>query len=56
MDIPISSPTQLYQEKNPVAIVCLAWNFYDEIHNNVLKNTDISHKFIKYFPCVEVVD
>lgn len=56
MDIPIVAPTQLYNEKNPVAILCLAWNFYDEIRKNVLNNTAVNHHFIKYFPQVEVVN
>ena len=55
MDVPIVAPTQLYNEENPVAIICLAWNFYDEIRNNVLNNTSVAHRFVKYFPAVEVV-
>ena len=55
MDVPIVTPTQLYNEENPVAIICLAWNFYDEIRNNVLNNTSVAHRFVKYFPAVEVV-
>lgn len=53
-DIPIVAPSQLYSENKPVAIVCLAWNFYDEIYQNVVRNTTVPHSFIKYFPVVEV--
>lgn len=56
MNIPIVAPTQLYNEPSSVAIVCLAWNFFDEIHQNVKSNTNLKHKFIKYFPEVEVCD
>ena len=53
-DIPIVAPSQLYCEDKPVAILCLAWNFYDEIYKNVLNNTTVQHNFLKYFPVVEV--
>jgi 2-polyprenyl-3-methyl-5-hydroxy-6-metoxy-1,4-benzoquinol methylase len=53
-DIPILSPSILYEETEPVAIVCLAWNFFDEIHKNVLNNSTIKHDFIQYFPEVKV--
>lgn len=56
MNIPIVAPTQLYNEPSAVAIVCLAWNFFDEIHQNVKSNTILKHKFIKYFPEVRVCD
>jgi len=32
----------------------LAWNFFDEIHKNVLNNSTIKHDFIQYFPEVKV--
>jgi SAM-dependent methyltransferase len=54
MDVKICSPQVLYNEKDPVVILCLAWNFLDEIKQNVLKNTTVQHKFITYFPCVNV--
>jgi hypothetical protein len=50
MNIPICSPNALYQEKEPVVIVPLAWNFFEEIYRNIKKNTSVRHYFIKYFP------
>jgi len=54
-NIPIVPPQTLYSELESVIILCLAWNFFDEIYNNVKSNTDIPHQFIKYFPNVQVL-
>jgi SAM-dependent methyltransferase len=54
-NIPIVPPQTLYSELESVVILCLAWNFLDEIYNNVKSNTDIPHQFIKYFPNVQVL-
>ena len=54
MDVPIKSPEFLYKETEPVAILCLAWNFFEEISNNVRKNSTQKNKFITYFPCLKI--
>lgn len=53
--IPIVSPEKLKEETEPFYIVPLAWNFFDEIKNNVSKLTSANVKYIRYFPNVEVV-
>jgi len=54
-NIPIVSPATLYNEQRPVVILCLAWNFFDEIYKNVKNNTSVGHEFIKYFPEVKFI-
>jgi len=44
----------LYNETEPVAILCLAWNFFEEISKNVRKNSTQKNKFITYFPCLKI--
>lgn len=51
--IPIVSPSKLLEENNPVVIVPLAWNFYDEIKEKVL-NLKKNVLFVRYFPKFEV--
>jgi SAM-dependent methyltransferase len=56
MDIPIKSPDVLFAEVEPVVILCLAWNFFDEISDRVKQNSKHKNKFITYFPCVQTKD
>lgn len=56
MDVPIVGIDVLAKEEKPVLIVMLAWNFADEIMERVKKVTSVKHKFVKYFPEVEVVE
>jgi len=51
--IPIKHTDTLIQETGNVVIVPLAWNFYEEIKQNVQKRKD-SVKFIKYFPTIVI--
>lgn len=53
-EVPIKTPEILYQEKEPVAVVMLAWNFYDEIVSRVKQQSFQKHAFIRYFPKVEI--
>lgn len=57
---PIHSPVTLKQENGPICIVPLAWNFFDEIkskvHHLIGSNKNISLKYLKYFPEVELKD
>lgn len=62
MSIPIYPPAYLtlnYYEKDTVCFVPLAWNFYDEIKQNILK-LRLKHMFkdifVRYFPIFEVED
>jgi len=54
-NIPIVSPATLYNEQRPVVILCLAWNFFDEIYKNVKNNTSVGHELVKYFPEVKFI-
>ena len=51
--IPIVSPSKLLEENDPVVVVPLAWNFYDEIKEKVLKLKK-NVLFVRYFPKFEV--
>ena len=53
INIPIYPPKQLAEESGPVALVPLAWNFFDEIRQKV-KNMRPTQKdiFVTYFPSV----
>lgn len=57
---PIHSPSALKQESGPLCIVPLAWNFFDEIrsrvHSLIGTKQDVSLKYLKYFPEVEIID
>lgn len=53
-NIPILNPTTLYKENTPVAILCLAWNFFNEISGNVRKNTNVLHDYVQFFPEVKI--
>lgn len=51
--IPIHHPDKITEEKNPVVVVPLAWNFFDEIKQKVLKKKkDVV--FVRYFPKFEI--
>lgn len=54
-NIPIVSPSTLYNELSSTVILCLAWNFFDEIYKNVKSNTKVEHEFIKYFPEIKII-
>lgn len=55
MNIPIFSKEQLLKEKEPIVLVPLAWNFYDEIRKNVKSlRPGIADIFITYFPELSV--
>jgi 2-polyprenyl-3-methyl-5-hydroxy-6-metoxy-1,4-benzoquinol methylase len=48
--IPILSPDVLLNELNDLVVVPLAWNFFDEIKERVLKKKTKNIQFLKYFP------
>jgi 2-polyprenyl-3-methyl-5-hydroxy-6-metoxy-1,4-benzoquinol methylase len=53
MHIPIKHPDVLKDETGNIAIVPLAWNFFDEIKEKVLqRNSNVI--FIKYFPEISI--
>ena len=54
--IPICSPDFLLGEPDKIVIVPLAWNFFNEIANNVMKRKKDKVKFLKYFPEVKLYD
>lgn len=50
-DIEIVAPARLAQEQNPLVVVPLAWNFFDEIYRKVkVLRPDKADTFITYFP------
>lgn len=54
-NIPIENPERLYQETGPVAILVLAWNFFDEIRKRVMGHRGAANDWwIEYFPAVKV--
>lgn len=54
MDIPIVPPKQVSQESKPVAILVLAWNFFEEIRQRIAETSEVRHVFVRYFPDVAV--
>lgn len=48
--MPICSPDVLSEEKEPIVVIPLAWNFYPEIKEKVLRRKSDNVTFIKYFP------
>lgn len=53
MNIPIYDIKHLAQEKSPVIVVPLAWNFFDEIYKKVKQiRPDSADTFITYFPSI----
>jgi len=48
--IPIYSPDVLLDEPGNLVVVPLAWNFFDEIREKVLKKKNDNVQFLKYFP------
>lgn len=55
-DIPIKAPSVLQDEKRSIAVVVLAWNFYNEIIEKVKHIRTKAHNdlFITYVPHVQV--
>lgn len=54
-NIPIEDPERLFQEPAPVAILVLAWNFFDEIQKRVIEHRGAANDWwIEYFPAVKV--
>jgi len=49
-DIPIKSPKVMAEEKEPVYIVILAWNFFEEISGKIESICGRKHHLIKYVP------
>ena len=50
-DIPIYGSHQLVTEKDPIIIVPLAWNFFDEIESKVRQlRPEYADTYVKYFP------
>ena len=44
-----------YKEHDKILFIPLAWNFYDEIRDRILKVRDNENdKFLRYFPTVKV--
>ena len=44
-----------YKEHDKILFIPLAWNFYDEIRDRILKVRDnVNDKFLRYFPTVKV--
>ena len=44
-----------YKERDKILFIPMAWNFYDEIRNRILKVRDNKNdKFLRYFPSVKV--
>lgn len=54
-NIPIENPRRLFREAGPVAILVLAWNFFEEIQKRVIEQRrTINDWWIEYFPAVKV--
>lgn len=54
-NIPIENTERLFQEAGPVAILVLAWNFFDEIKKRVIERRGtVPDWWIEYFPAVKV--
>jgi SAM-dependent methyltransferase len=56
MNTPIKSPDELADENRALALVVLAWNFFDEIRDKIKRRRPIQTEdvFIKYFPVLSV--
>ena len=54
-NIPIVPQEQIREEQNPVALVPLAWNFYDEIIAQVRETApSLDYVSVRYFPRVKI--
>ena len=56
-NIPIKSNEHLktYSDDDKILFITLAWNFYDEIRERILKTRDNKNdKFVRYFPKVKL--
>lgn len=51
----IKSPDAIASEEGKLVVVPLAWNFFDEIKDKVLKQKSSDVVFLKYFPVVDIV-
>jgi 2-polyprenyl-3-methyl-5-hydroxy-6-metoxy-1,4-benzoquinol methylase len=51
----IKPPQAIALEKDKLIVVPLAWNFFDEIREKVIKQKSEDVKFLKYFPIVGIV-
>lgn len=54
-DIRIYDSSVLNSLTQPIVVVPLAWNFFDEIQKNVKSVTDKNIVYVKYFPKLEVI-
>ena len=54
MNIKIVEPEVLRNEKSPIVILPLSWNFFDEICERVKNLRNQSDVFIRYFPTLEL--
>jgi hypothetical protein len=54
-EIPVVPPERLAGEREPVAVLALAWNFLDEIRSRVRAMGGPRHRFVRCFPRVEVL-
>lgn len=55
MRIPILSPDVLKNISQPILIIPLAWNFFDEIKGKVEKHLKHPAKYLKYFPKLTII-
>jgi methylation protein EvaC len=54
-NISIENTERLFQEAGPIAILVLAWNFFDEIRKRVIEHRGAANDWwIEYFPAVKV--
>lgn len=51
----IKSPDAISLEEGKLVVIPLAWNFFDEIKEKVIKQKANDVKFLKYFPIVGLV-
>jgi hypothetical protein len=52
--IPILPPEEIIKETGKLCVVPLAWNFFNEIKENVLKIKKDNIIFLRYFPSVNL--
>jgi 2-polyprenyl-3-methyl-5-hydroxy-6-metoxy-1,4-benzoquinol methylase len=52
--IEIRNPSVLSEETQPVAVVPLAWNFFNEIKRNCQKLLTVDSIFVRYFPKISI--
>lgn len=54
--IPILPPETLINETEPIVVIPLAWNFFNEIKDKVKELTKVPVQYIKYFSQVEILN